>query len=364
MIVLNTKIEVAGKPSISARELHRALATYPGGFTGWIGYRLKTQKLVEGVDYSTSIDKANYFQKDYHLTVQAALKLARNSHYTTMNTVVGLLETLLAPDEVVAPVVASAKVAVFSPPAALSGVKTMSSVEIVEVINAMREPGRAELAHRTFMEKVRNHPGIAAQNFLHSYLGGNGKQEPCYYLPKREAELMVMSESLAVQTQVYDRLAVLEAKSAPVVLAPPTTYLEALKQLIANVEVQEKQALQITQQAVQIEAAAPAVQFVEKYVDSEGLKTFRQVAGLLDANEREFRNFLMDRKYMQKINGSYQAHYSHKVAGRLVNKESVVDGTVRFRCFFTPKGVEYVTRKWNERVPVLRKPIVTPKGGY
>lgn len=73
----------------------------------------------------------------------------------------------------------------------------MSSVEIVEVINALRGPGKAELAHRTFMEKVRNHPGIAAQNFLHSYLGGNGKQEPCYYLPKREAELMVSDRGFA-----------------------------------------------------------------------------------------------------------------------------------------------------------------------
>ena len=83
---------------------------------------------------------------------------------------------------------------VFAAPDHLKGILTMSSVEIVEVINAMRGPGKAELAHRTFMEKLRNHPGINGQNFLHVYLGGNGEQRPCYYLPKREAELMVMSE--------------------------------------------------------------------------------------------------------------------------------------------------------------------------
>jgi len=89
----------------------------------------------------------------------------------------------------------------------------MSSVEIVEVINQLRGPDKAELRHDTFMEKVRKHPGITGQNFLGCYLGGNGKQEPCYYLPKREAELMVMSESLEVQTQVYDRLTELEAEN-------------------------------------------------------------------------------------------------------------------------------------------------------
>jgi len=78
----------------------------------------------------------------------------------------------------------------------LASVKTMSSglitrFAIVEVINSLRGPGKAELRHATFMEKVREHPGIAQQNFLSGYLDPNGQQRPCYYLPKREAELMV-----------------------------------------------------------------------------------------------------------------------------------------------------------------------------
>jgi anti-repressor protein len=97
----------------------------------------------------------------------------------------------------------------------------MSSVEIVEVINKLRAPGQAELRHATFMEKVCNHPGIAGQNFLSGYFDPNGQQRPCYYLPKREAELMVMAESLDVQTQVYDRLAEFEAKAAYVISQGP-----------------------------------------------------------------------------------------------------------------------------------------------
>lgn len=64
----------------------------------------------------------------------------------------------------------------------------MCSVEIVDVINALRGPGKAEMMHNDFMKKVRLHPGIEEGNFSSSYLGGNGKQEPCYYLPKREAD--------------------------------------------------------------------------------------------------------------------------------------------------------------------------------
>ncbi|CUI04698.1 hypothetical protein BN2497_4173 [Janthinobacterium sp. CG23_2] len=88
---------------------------------------------------------------------------------------------------------------------------TMSSIELVELINSVRDLDRAELRHDNFMAKIEKHPGIDALKFKGVYTGGNGQQRPCYYLPKREAELMVMSESLEVQTKVYDRLAQLEA---------------------------------------------------------------------------------------------------------------------------------------------------------
>lgn len=70
----------------------------------------------------------------------------------------------------------------------------MSSVEIVDVINAMRGPGKAELLHKNFTAKVEGLPGIDALNFQHTYFDQLGRVQTCYYLPKREAELMVMSE--------------------------------------------------------------------------------------------------------------------------------------------------------------------------
>lgn len=102
----------------------------------------------------------------------------------------------------------------------------MVAIGIVDVINALRGPGKIEMAHKTFMEKVRNHPGINGQNFLHIYSDVLGRQKPCFYLPKREAELMVMSESLEVQTKVYDRLAnqcLGELSSLAVTSAPITS---------------------------------------------------------------------------------------------------------------------------------------------
>lgn len=100
-------------------------------------------------------------------------------------------------------------------------VKTMSSLELVEVINELREEGKAELRHDNFMVKIEKHPGIDAPRFLGTQKYGNGNTRNVYNLPKRECELMVMSESLAVQTRVYDRMTELEAKpTAPILTWP------------------------------------------------------------------------------------------------------------------------------------------------
>ncbi len=107
----------------------------------------------------------------------------------------------------------------------------MSSVEIVDVINALRGPGKAEMKHNDFMKKVREHPGINEGNFSFIYFDQLGREKPCYYLPKREAELMVMSESLEVQTKVYDRLTELEAAAVPKL---PQTYAQALMGLVLH----------------------------------------------------------------------------------------------------------------------------------
>lgn len=92
---------------------------------------------------------------------------------------------------------------------------TMCSVDIVDVINEERDEGAAIMRHDNFIVKIERHPGIQSPKFLGDYKDAKGRAQKCYYLPKREAELMVMSESLKVQTRVYDRLVALESGTLP-----------------------------------------------------------------------------------------------------------------------------------------------------
>lgn len=89
--------------------------------------------------------------------------------------------------------------------------QTMSSVALVALINDMREDGSAEIAHSDFMKKIVRVLGEeGAGNFSGTYLDIQGKKRPCYNLPKREASLMVMSESYKIQAAVYDKMVELE----------------------------------------------------------------------------------------------------------------------------------------------------------
>jgi len=132
------------------------------------------------------------------------------------------------------------------------------------------------------------------------------------------------------------------APAAPVP-ALPQTFAEALR-LAAN------QQEQIEAQAAQLQAAAPAVEFVERYADSTGTKGFRQVAKLLGANENQFREFLLDQKIMYRLAGELTPHSQHIAAGRFCVKAGTaqVSGHVYNAARFTPKGVTWVAGEWGK----------------
>ena len=119
---------------------------------------------------------------------------------------------------------------------------TMSSVELVQLINESRlAQGKKTLRHDNFMTKIEKHPGINSPKFLGEYKDASGRMSKCYNLPKRESELMVMSESLDVQTKVYDRLAAIESSpSLPTVKNPALQMVIALAAETDRIEQEQK----------------------------------------------------------------------------------------------------------------------------
>jgi len=214
---------------------------------------------------------------------------------------------------------------------------TMTSLELVQFINNQRDVDAPELAHSDFLKKVPQVLGAVAGNFSSYYTASNGKKNPCYEFQKREACLMAMSYSYDLQAKVFDRMTALEGAQ----FAIPKTYAQAMR-LAAD------QADQIEAQQAQLAIAAPKAAFVDQYVDSTGLKGFRQVAKLLKANEARLREFLIDKKIMYRLGGEWAAYQQHIDAGRFSVKTSTSEATQHTytSTMFTPKGVEWLAGLW------------------
>ncbi|MYM65415.1 hypothetical protein GTP45_01030 [Pseudoduganella sp. FT55W] len=91
----------------------------------------------------------------------------------------------------------------------INGVPTMSSLQMVDYINATRMPGAAVLRHDSFITKV---PKVLGQNVAPKFIGtttykngaGGTQVRNIYNFPEREAMLMAMSYSYELQAKIYD----------------------------------------------------------------------------------------------------------------------------------------------------------------
>lgn len=168
--------------------------------------------------------------------------------------------------------------------------------------------------------------------------GANGVAERVYYVNKRDSYVVVAQLSPEFTARLVDRWQELEQGAAPKI---PQTFAEALR---LAADQQEK----IQQQAAQLEAAQPALEFVDRYVTATtGSKKFREVAKLLKAKENEFWSFLEGEKIMYRLRKRQMPYANHTDAGRFeITAGVTAEGHAFNTVLFTPKGIEWVAGEW------------------
>jgi phage antirepressor YoqD-like protein len=211
---------------------------------------------------------------------------------------------------------------------------TMSSREIADLVEK-----RHDNVLRT-IENLAQRGAIRLPQFEEVPNDGPGpKTVGQFRVGKRDSYVIVAQLSPEFTARLVDRWQQLEA--AAQVPALPKSFAEALRLAADQQET-------IEAQAAQLAAAAPAVEFVERYADSTGTKGFRQVAKLLGANEHRFREFLIDEKIMYRLGRELTPHSQHIDAGRFCVKAgtSIETGHAYNSARFTPKGVTWVAGEW------------------
>ena len=213
-----------------------------------------------------------------------------------------------------------------------SNVLTMSSLEIAELT------GKQHKHVLTDIRNMLNSLNIESAVFTADYKDSKGRTYPCYNLPKRETLCLIAGYNVQVRMRIIDRWQELEAKGKPDLSTD-------VGKLLLIQEMAAKQLELISENkriSESLSIAAPKAEFVDSFVDSTGLKSFRKVAKILGINERKFRQFLADNKIMYKQNGDWLPYAEHINAGRFVNKTGESQGHAFISTYFTPKGEVWI----------------------
>ena len=207
----------------------------------------------------------------------------------------------------------------------ISAAQTMTSRDIADLVESRHDHVK------TSIERLAKSGTISHPAMRYGAKSANGVSESVYIIGKRDSYVIVAQLSPAFTARLVDRWQELEFGMVAPAPAIPTSLSAALRLAADQAE------------TIEIIAATPAVEFVEKYVDSTGLKSFRQVCKLLGANEAEFRIFLNARHIMYRLGGEWVPYSQHIDAGRFVVKAGTADSGHAFNSAkFTPKGVEWV----------------------
>lgn len=208
----------------------------------------------------------------------------------------------------------------------------MTSREIADLVES-----RHDSVKRT-IERLAASGAIGSPPLV-EYLDSLNRPAQEYSIGKRDSYVIVAQLSPQFTARLVDRWQELEAAAPAFVI--PTTLSGALRLAAEQAEV-------IEHQAAELAAAAPAVEFVGRYVDSTGSKGFRQVCKLLKVKEPDFRLFLEEKSIMYRLGGEWTAHSQHIDAGRFVVKAgtSDVSGHAFNSARFTPKGISWVAGEY------------------
>ena len=217
----------------------------------------------------------------------------------------------------------------------VNGAVTMSSREIADLVQSKHSDVKRS-AERLVAGGVLTAP-LAQFDFEHN---GNVYQE--YRFNKRDSLVVVARLSPEFTAAVVDRWQELEEGRN---ISVPRSLPEALR-LAADLAEQKEQL------TLQLAAAAPKVEFVDRYCSASGSLSFRQVAKLLKAKETEFRLFLIDNDIMYRLGGALTPRHQHIDAGRFEVKTgtSTTSNHAFSQARFTAKGVKWIGGLWAEHI--------------
>lgn len=211
---------------------------------------------------------------------------------------------------------------------------TMSSRDIADLVEKRHDHVKRDI------ENMLSQLGKDIPSFGGIYLDSRSREQVEYHLNRELTETLITGYSIALRHKVIVRLHELESRSA--VTLPDFTN----PAIAARAWADQVEATQAANE--QLAIAGPKAAFVDQYVEASGSMSFRQVAKLLKANERQLRQLLLDNHIMYYLGGVLTPYQPHIDAGRFEVKTGTCEHNSHAfsQSRFTAKGVQWIAGHW------------------
>ncbi len=262
--------------------------------------------------------------------------------------------------------------------------------ELMQTINEARgKEGKVILKHYNFIKKLKYHFSDEADQYESTYTDKQNRERKCYLLPKDKCLFLAMRESVSICNKViaafnltqqhseqhsaindrspsdYTQHNVNSATFSPVDTSVPNfnNPVDMARAWANEVERKQKALSELCDKDKQIASLRRQlghkqdnpVKTINAPVNSANTqqgtnKGFRTVCKILNANETNFRSFLKNYGYMYLLDGEWMPKSNYIARGLFVIKTGTNRNNDReySQAMFTPKGVTFITEKWNQ----------------
>lgn len=216
----------------------------------------------------------------------------------------------------------------------------ITSLDLKKQINLFRgqEGNRTQLKHSDLLKVIRDEfeeeIGMGKISYTLYKHPQNGQEYPMFELTLSQAKQVLVRESKFVRKAVISYIEKLEKTLMNNQPKLPQTYKEALKELLIQVE--ENERLQLENKDMK-----PKAEYSDEIVDRGGLTNFRDTAKLLGVSEKAFIFLLIDKKYIYRDQKGTLKPVAKYVGTYFELKEWVRGEKTGTQTLITAKGKEH-----------------------
>jgi len=199
---------------------------------------------------------------------------------------------------------------------------TITSLELVEQINLFRdkEGNRSKLKHKTLLEIIRDEfsEEINGQKILPvTYKDRKNEDRPMFILTFNQAKQVLVRESKVVRKAVIRYLEELEKQIEirKQQYKLPQNYVEALRELLIQVETNEELQKINSMQKQQLGELKPIKEYYDEILNSKGTMKITQIAADYDMSATKLNRILNDKGLIRKIGDQWILYSKHMGKG-------------------------------------------------